>query len=547
MAKRAQVYPQVDPGAAALIDVAIAAIPRRARVIDALRLARKREAAVVTADNRVFVAREDLARAESLGLDDLPATALARPLPIVEERAGEIAVRRHLLGGARFVIVRDNRRTAVGAVAASASQISTSLGAAFPARLGAAGDALAAVARTAREHQMPAFVVGGVVRDALIGRASAMTRDLDVVVEGDGLRFAPALAAALGAGPAAMTRHERFLTASVVAPNGARVDVATARAERYDRPGALPRVIPASIGEDLGRRDFTINAMAVELASGAFGVLDPFGGRTALARRRVTILHPLSFVDDPTRIFRAARYAARLGFRLDAWTTRVLGLALRLAPYAALSGQRLAAELVLIVGDERPDAALAQLATAGAFRLLARDYRVSRSSAGRIAQLSPALEWARTRGLAPPALEIAAVAILSGQSAAVTRAALDRLVVTGEPRARLERALSARGSESPARTASARARPLRGLSDTELLARWLDGSAARREVEWFVDVARPVRPTLGGDDVIALGVTPGPAVADALRALRDARLDGRVADRDSESDFVQNFLNRKEG
>src|SRR5262249_37651307 len=159
-----------------------------------------------------------------------------------------------------------------------AGQISTSLGPSFPARLGpAAGVALAAVAETARDQQMPAFVVGGVVRDALLARASATTRDLDVVVEGDGLRFAPALAAAVGVGRAAIRRQDRFRTASVVAPTGTRVDVATARAERYDRPAALPRVIPASIGEDLGRRDFTINAMAVELASGAFGVLDAFG------------------------------------------------------------------------------------------------------------------------------------------------------------------------------------------------------------------------------------------------------------------------------
>src|SRR5262249_47933574 len=149
--------------------------------------------------------------------------------------------------------------------------------------------------------------------DALRSRGSAAARDLDVVVEGDGLAVARALATALVAS-GGLVEHSRFLTASLAVPDHGRVDIATARSERYETRGALPRVMPASIGEDLGRRDFTLNAMAVELASGRLAVLDPFGGRGALARRHVTILHPLSFVEDPTRIFRAARYAARLGF-----------------------------------------------------------------------------------------------------------------------------------------------------------------------------------------------------------------------------------------
>jgi tRNA nucleotidyltransferase (CCA-adding enzyme) len=374
------------------------------------------------------------------------------------------------------------------------------------------------------------------------------TRDLDVVVEGDGLAVARALATAVGLAPGGLIEHARFLTASLAARGRGRVDIATARSERYETPGALPRVMPASIGEDLGRRDFTINAMAVELASGGFGVLDPLGGRTALARRRITILHPLSFVEDPTRIFRAARYAARLGFTLDAWTMRAVGLALRLAPYPALSGQRLAAELALIIGDRRPDAALRHLGSLGAFRLLAADYRFTQAIADRARRLPAALAWCRAYGVTPSPLEIAAVTILSAQAPAIARVALDRLVITGEPRARLERALT-RPATPAARSARAsdRARPWWALNDVELLAAWLTGGTARRDVGWFVGTARPRRPALGGDDIVALGVAAGPRVAVALRALRDARLDRRVTDRDSEVEFVQDFLSRKEG
>ncbi len=131
-----------------------------------------------------------------------------------------------------------------------------------------------------------------------------------------GWRSARLLAAEIGG---ALVEHARFLTASVTCDRR-RVDIATARAERYEVPAALPRVRPAAIGEDLRRRDFTVNAMAAELSSGAFLLVDPLGGRRDLQRRRLRVLHPLSFVEDPTRIFRAARYGARLGLTPDPWT-----------------------------------------------------------------------------------------------------------------------------------------------------------------------------------------------------------------------------------
>ena len=155
--------------------------------------------------------------------------------------------------------------------------------------------------------------------------------------------MARALAAALGA---SLVEHARFLTATVGSATRRDGSTSRPRAASATRAAArLPRVMPASIEQDLRRRDFTVNAMAVELGSGAFELLDPHGGRVDLEARRLRILHPASFVEDPTRMFRAARYAARLGLRPDAWTTRCQAWALSLAPYPALSGARILAEL----------------------------------------------------------------------------------------------------------------------------------------------------------------------------------------------------------
>src|SRR5204862_7959974 len=204
--------------------------------------------------------------------------------------------------------------------------------------------------------------------------APVSRRDLDLVVEGDGLAVARRLAQALGG---TLREHQRFLTASVETLGAGRIDVATARTERYETRGALPRVMPAAIEEDLRRRDFSVNAMAIELASGAWGLLDPFGGREDLARRRLRVLHPLAYVEDPTRLFRAARHGARLGLTPDRATLAAQALALRLVPYPALSGQRIVAELERILVEPRAAETLARLGRRRAFRMLDTRDRVS--------------------------------------------------------------------------------------------------------------------------------------------------------------------------
>ena len=171
--------------------------------------------------------------------------------------------------------------------------------------------------RSARRYE-GVYLVGGTVRDILLGEQSF---DVDIAVEGDAIELAKALAEALDG---RVRPHEKFGTAVVLYGDGGRIDVVTTRTEFYDAPAALPTVEHATIREDLFRRDFTINAMAVSLKGDDLGrLVDPFGGRADLDAGVIRVLHNLSFIDDPTRIFRAIRYENRYGFRMDEHTARL--------------------------------------------------------------------------------------------------------------------------------------------------------------------------------------------------------------------------------
>ena len=542
MAKRAHAYPQVSLVAGDLADVAVVPAPAAVGVAEALGLARKRNAGVVAA-GASYVLRDDLIRATALGLGSLRAAQIARAVPAVDPAARETKVRRLLAAGAPLVMVR-GARGAVGAVSGRAA--GTRLADASAAGRVARGlpaeirDLLETIGRIAEEQDGRAYLVGGLVRDLWRG-ATPARRDLDIVVEGDGPVLARELARALGG---AVVEHRRFLTASVDAPRFGRIDVATSRAERYEAPGALPRVLPAGIAEDLRRRDFTVNAMAIELGSREFGLIDPLGGRLDLARRRLRVLHPLSYVEDPTRIFRAARYAARLGLTPDAATTRAQALALRLVPYAPLSGQRVAAELELILAEALAGTILLRLGRSGAFRLLDPGYRLTALGRRRLGALPEALAWAYRRGLDVDTVGLAALALADSRPHA--GALFPRLGFAGGPLAVLQRA-HAEGGALAARlaaagTPSARARGLRGASPLELAWLWLTGDReVRGTVDWFAGLD-PRVVSLSGDDVVALGVPRGPAVARVLAEIRDARLDGKLASRAMEEAHVRQWI-----
>jgi tRNA nucleotidyltransferase (CCA-adding enzyme) len=331
-----------------------------------------------------------------------------------------------------------------------------------------------------------AFLVGGAVRDLLLG---APHPDLDVAVEGD----APEIARRLGANPVA---HERFVTATVEV-DGGRVDLAATRTEHYPRPGALPEVEPASLERDLARRDFTVNAMAIPLA-GDPELIDPHDGLEDLRAGALSVLHPKSFADDPTRALRAARYAARLGFEIEPATFDLLTA----TDLGTVSSERIEAELRRIATEDTAPAAfelLAQWGLAG----------IDRGVGARIAALQTILarpEWSDLVD-APDAIYSLATPDPSLEAGAV----------------RLSSATPRRPSEG---TALARGRhPVELAAARVAGAGWLDD---------YVRDWRHVELEIDGSDLLTAGVPEGPAVGRGLAAALDAKLDGEVSGRDDE-------------
>lgn len=219
---------------------------------------------------------------------------------------------------------------------------------------------IAAASDVARQTSSRAYLVGGPVRDALLRRRAV---DLDFAVEGDARSFAYALAGTLGA---RVVDNEQFLTSRLELPAIAPIDVVTCRAETYAHPGALPTVRPGSIRDDLLRRDFSINALAVRLADGE--LIDVAGGERDLEQRKLRVLHDASFVDDPTRIYRGVRIATRLGLAIDEATSILMRNAIDSGALRTVSKQRLWRELQLAVHESGD--AVAALAATGALRPL---------------------------------------------------------------------------------------------------------------------------------------------------------------------------------
>ena len=370
------------------------------------------------------------------------------------------------------------------------------------------------------------YAVAGAVRDLMLGRKMV---DLDLAMECDAPTI---LRAALP--DAKLTVHARFRTASVIV-GGTRIDAATARSETYARPGALPRITPTDIATDLRRRDFAMNAVAIRL-SGEAALLDSCGGIADIAARRIRVLHDASFQDDATRIFRALRYSARLGFTIERHTADLL--ARDLAYVDTIGGERLRRELELILGE----------ATGGAALEEASRYEVLR-------QIHPALSWdaERTRAMASPA--VARVPTLPyGFALLVATASPDDAAVF-VARLRLKRdEAAAMTAVAAMRTVSAMLRrpDAKPSGVVVLLDRFpLAAVAARAAIEpdpiarqltlRYLGEWRHVKPILHGDELIEMGVPAGPQVQRGLQLVRAARLDGWATDRDDERALVLRF------
>jgi tRNA nucleotidyltransferase (CCA-adding enzyme) len=376
--------------------------------------------------------------------------------------------------------------------------------------------------KLARETGIALYLVGGAVRDLLLGRA---VTDVDLVVEADALGFAARLARELGA---AVELHRRFGTAVLSLPDGERLDVATARAEEYQKPAALPRVRASSIEDDLARRDFTINAMALEIArSKRAALLDPFGGRNDLRRKLVRALHPRSFDDDPTRAFRAVRYANRLGFRIESATRAAIRAAVAAGAVNAVSGDRLRREILLLFTEPNRASAARAMATLGLSRTIHPALSYDAAVGARVR---------RAERLATEAGRNATwlVYLLSwmGESSAEVADAIARRLNLSSAPSRTVRAWPAAWkalSRAGDRGVAALAERIEGLGEDALLAAAATAPAPlARRILSIRDAAPAYRLTIRGKDLVAAGIPPGPAIGRALSATISARRDGAI-------------------
>ncbi|KAB0665404.1 CBS domain-containing protein [Oryzomonas japonica] len=407
----------------------------------------------------------------------------------------------------------------------------------------AAGKLLHDLGTVGDELGLAVYAIGGFVRDLLLGVANL---DIDVTVEGDGIFFAEQFAARHGC---RVRSHRTFNTAVVIFPDGAKIDVASTRLEYYESPGVLPTVERSSLRHDLYRRDFTINTLAVCLNGASFGRLtDYYGGQQDLQERLVRVLHNLSFVEDPTRVFRAIRFEQRLGFHIAPHTENLIRSAVRMNVLNRVGGLRLLNELIQILREKEPVGAIVRMAGFGllpfvhpALKLLPEIRRVVEET-GRV------LAWFRLLYL-PDACEQWQVYFLALGDRLTNdefHDACRRLAVPGRISAKVFShrrqalgtldAIQRRLRRNPEVRNSEIYDWFHGLPLEMLL--YLAARANREEVRRFVSQyvshLRQVRCSLDGDGLAALGLAPGPRFRTIMDRLLVARLDGEIVNDEQE-------------
>jgi tRNA nucleotidyltransferase (CCA-adding enzyme) len=392
------------------------------------------------------------------------------------------------------------------------SRLLTALGPAWPS--------VAALGRVAAVRGQQPWLVGGGVRDLLLGRG---VRDVDLVVEGDARGLAEAVAAAEGG---TVLGHAAFGTAKwTPAGGGTPLDLATARTETYPSPACLPVVAPAGLDADLARRDFSINAMALGTWGAQAGELrDPHGGQADLDAGVLRILHPRSFEDDPTRALRAARFAARFSLALEPRTAAWLAEAVATGAFLPLGAERLGAELDRLLHEPDPVEALRRLGAWGLAPVVLPGLGIDEEMLSEAAALVAAC--AEASALAPDARAPVADALwmrLSDGLGPSVRAERVRMVPGGGARhARFRAGLGAVRAAVGALAGpdpGAAGHMLRGLDPVALAAVLALGSgAAQAHVRWWLRDGRRVRLGLDGRDLLAAGVPAGPGLGRALDA-----------------------------
>jgi tRNA nucleotidyltransferase (CCA-adding enzyme) len=383
-----------------------------------------------------------------------------------------------------------------------------------------------------------AYLIGGSVRDLVLGREPS---DPDIVVTGNGPRFARALAEKING---TVTSVSQFGTAVIDTPTGP-IDIATARSETYSSPASLPDITPSTIEDDLQRRDFSVNAMAISILPGKWGeLLDRHRGFSDAARGKIRILHDESFRDDPTRILRAVRYEIRLGFSLAVDTAEALDR--DLSYIDRLSSARLLAELQKMLREPMRADILRRAEELGIVGAISPTLRVT------VSGLKTMEHFAGPANPDSPASDPVELLFVACLTSSLTEEEAEPLIVRLQPDRDWQAVI--RGAAAFRNVVSILELPgLKPSEIVELLAR-IPGpvieyqrvagpkTRQREHIEAFVRRHREVRPEMTGDELIAEGAPPGPILGKLLLELKNARLDGKVFSHNEELDLVRRRL-----
>jgi len=382
------------------------------------------------------------------------------------------------------------------------------------------------------------YLVGGVVRDLLMEQANF---DLDLVVEGNAIELAQQLKLNQGK----ITTHPRFNTATLQW-NDRSVDLTTARSETYEKPGALPTVTPSSIDQDLSRRDFTINAMAIRINPGYYGKLvDPHGGRDDLQAKRIRILHEKSFTDDATRIWRALRYEQRLDFHLERRTQTLLQRDIPMLE--TISADRIRYEMECIFKEKCPEKVFNRAGELGVLAALHPQLKGD-------GNLKENFEKARREcSPEPPSFDLYLALLAYPLTAEEIERLISRLNLPRLSAKTIRDTIAVknkmRSLSTPGVSPSAIYNLLRDFSPPALEANSLvtQSAVAGQAIHLFLNRLKDVQVSLTGDDLIEMGIAPGPRIKEILELLHQAKLNGKIATRHDEEEVIKGWLAQQQG
>ena len=388
------------------------------------------------------------------------------------------------------------------------------------------------IGRLADKRGFKVFVVGGFVRDLLLGIRNL---DVDIVVERDAIEFARLIAKeARGA----LVCHSRFGTAALLLADGLKVDFATARTESYKAPAALPDVEFSSIKEDLFRRDFTINAMAVDINKMDFGMLlDFYNGLADLSAKRIRVLHPLSFVDDPTRIFRAVRFEQRYGFKIEPHTRRLIEAAAGLGMLGRTQRQRIRNEIVLLLKERSPMRCVARMAELHELRFLHPKIKFTKAVKALFSSIDKTYSWYKLSLPKKRELDVWLVylsALLEPLTKEEAKGFIKDFAFCNEDGQRIlsikekgDAAMLRLRKENPPSAAYKLLEPMSYEAILYLMAKERNKTALRHISDFFAKYSA-VHLAITGLDIKAAGLAPGPRYKEILAKALYAKIDGKL-------------------